>query len=181
MKYNQFSLLALLSLLLSPVMAADDIFGDSTGPTVITKAWKEAGVQIPIKISDSNLIKFKIFEMPQYQYFIDVSTLTPSKSDNVVRYAAVVRTPGGVRNIFYEGIRCDTGEYKLYATAIGDQRLIPVENPEWKAIQGQGVTVYRSDLYRDFLCRHSLIRGSKQDIIELMKYTPDSNDDSDLD
>jgi len=181
MKCNLFPLLVVLITFVFPAMAAEDDFGDSTGPVVIKKAWKEAEVHIPAKITDSDLINFKIFEMPRYKYFIDATTLKTSKSDNSVRYAIVVQTSGGVRNVFFEGIRCDTGQYKLYAAAIWGQSLVPLATPEWKKIKGLGVTVYRTDLYRDFLCRDRLIRGSEHDILELMRYTPDSNDDSDLD
>ena len=41
----------------------------------------------------------------------------------MVRYVVVATSDSGAVNAIYEGIRCDTGRFKVYARHNGGQRL----------------------------------------------------------
>ena len=48
--------------------------------------------------------------------------------DEIVRFTLVVETSSGTRNVFYEGLRCDTREYKTYAVGTLDKTFEPIKN-----------------------------------------------------
>ncbi|NOY66847.1 MAG: hypothetical protein GXP13_05510 [Gammaproteobacteria bacterium] len=152
----------------------EDIFGDEIAPfgAVNSKAWQEVAVVIPARPVKDNLAKIQIFEMPRYKYYIDIASLSISAKDNVVRYTVVIETPTGIKNVFYEGIRCDTREYKLYASAINDQPLKEAFVSRWHRIGGGGVSAFRDNLFNYYLCDNSIINGKRSDIVQLLKYPP---------
>ena len=41
-------------------------------------------------------------------------------SDDVIRYTMVIVSPSGARNVTFEGMRCETGERRLYAFGRAD-------------------------------------------------------------
>jgi len=155
----------------------DDLLGDGTGEQfgfVPNRSWQEGDFALPPMPSEKNLILVKIFEMPQYRYFIDQRSLNVSANDNVARYTIVIMPPSGLRNVFYEGIRCDTNEYKIYATALWGEQFNAIANSKWNAIVDKGVNVYRHDLFKYFLCHNSLIKANKKDILQALRYPPDN-------
>lgn len=155
----------------------DDVLGDGLGDQfgfVPRKSWEEAKVPLPGLPEESELLRLKIFEMPHYKYYIDAKSLDVSAGDNVARYLIIVEPPSGLRNMFYEGIRCDTREYKTYASALWGQPLSPLRGPPWSRIADKGLTVYRYDLFKYFLCSNSIIKGKKKEILHSIEYPPDN-------
>ncbi len=155
----------------------DDVLGDGLGDQfgfVPRKSWDEATIPIPDLPAESDLLRVKIFEMPHYKYYIDAKSLHVSAGDNVARYLMIVEPPSGLRNMFYEGIRCDTREYKIYASSLWGQPLSPIRGPQWYKIADKGLTVYRYDLFKYFLCSNSIIKGKKKDILHAIEYPPDN-------
>lgn len=162
----------------------DDVMGDglgeSFGGVVRGGAWEESELSIPAQPEKDHLLPFKVYETPQYQYYLDSLALNVSAGDNVVRYTVVIETPSGIRNVFYEGIRCDTQEYKTYASALWGGALSPISEPQWSAVTQQGMGVYRYDLFKYYFCNSSIIRGSKKDILQMIEYPPDNFIDEEL-
>jgi len=155
----------------------DDVLGDGMGDQfgfVPGKSWNEANVPLPDLPAESELLNLKIFEMPHYKYYIDTKSLDVSAGDNVARYLIIVEPPSGLRNMFYEGIRCDTREYKTYASSLWGQPLSPLREPQWSRIADNGLTVYRYDLFKYFLCSNSIIKGKKKEILHSIEYPPDN-------
>jgi hypothetical protein len=162
----------------------DDVMGDGLGKpfgTVFQRSWEESVISIPAQPKADSLLPFKVFETPTYKYYLDSSSLNVSGGDNVVRYTVVVETPSGIKNVFYEGIRCDTQEYKMYASALWGEDLSPITEPEWAAVKETGTGVYRYDLFKYYLCHYSIIRGSKKHILQLIEYPPDNFIEEELD
>lgn len=155
----------------------DDILGDGTGEQfgfVPGRSWHEAEFNLPSAPIESDLIPVKIFEKPHYHYYIDQRSLNVTANDNVARYTIVIEPPGGLRNVFYEGIRCDTNQYKIYASALWGETLNAIPDSEWQDIQDKGMNVYRHDLYKYFFCSNSIIKANKKDILQNLKYRPDN-------
>lgn len=86
--------------------------------------------------SEDRLIRFEVNPDSALIYGIDSQTLSISAADRVVRYVVVVRSPSGGRNVFYEGIRCPTGEMKTYARHNG-QAWVTVPDPQWSPMLGR--------------------------------------------
>lgn len=73
-------------------------------------------------------------------------------TDEVVRYTLVVTSPKGVRNVSYEGIRCDPAEWKLYALGRTDGGWGAPNAPAWQAVEDRGYNAIRFTLAKDYFC-----------------------------
>jgi len=170
------SLIAFIILLFSqPASIASDDFGDGPDDSfgfVFKKAWQEAELPLPDMPTDARLLPLKVFQMPAYKYYIDIESINVSAGDNVARYTIVIEPPSGLRNVFFEGIRCDKNKYKLYGSALWGKPLTKISTSNWQGIIERGVGVYRHDLFKYFLCNKSIINGEKKDIVQLLKYPP---------
>lgn len=113
--------------------------------------WAEESFELPRFPDEKNLREFYVSEMTSHRFFIDETTLAIGK-DGVVRYALVVRTRGGAANVTYEGIRCDTREFKLYATGRQDGAWAMVRKGEWRLIENKPINRHHAALFRDYLC-----------------------------
>ena len=89
-----------------------------------------------------------------FQYSVDVNSLSVG-SDGVTRYTMVVKSPSGSSNVFYEGVRCDTAEYKTYAYGTTAGTFLPLRNASWKPIVSGDNRHYQQDLAKNFLCNPS--------------------------
>ena len=54
--------------------------------------------------------------------------------DGVVRYVLVARSPQGAENISFEGLRCSSGEYKIYAIGRSDRSWERTRDAQWRSI-----------------------------------------------
>lgn len=84
-----------------------------------------------------------------FKFFVDSASLSTAE-DGVVRYALVVRSAEGAENITYEGIRCETGEFRIYATGAGG-----AWNPAagaWRRIEPRSVQRWHNALHQEYLC-----------------------------
>lgn len=170
----------LAALVLSPGICLSDDEGVMNDDFAFTggKAWQEAKVNIPPTPVSKNLQELTVMKMPAYKFYVDLESVKVDAGDNVARYTIVIETRSGLRNIFYEGIRCDTDEYKLYAIGLWGKPLSPVKSSHWKPIgtDTPEIGVYRYDLATYFLCRQLRINGKKQDIVQLLQYPPNLAD-----
>jgi hypothetical protein len=113
--------------------------------------WEEAALQLPAFPSDANLREFYVSATTTHKYYIDASTLSVGK-DGVVRYALVVRTSGGSTNITYEGMRCESREYKINATGHRDGTWVVARRSEWRPVENKPTNRHHAALSRDYFC-----------------------------
>lgn len=62
---------------------------------------------------EADLAAFAVPTVGGFRFYVDRATL--SVDDGVVRFALVVRSAEGVDNTSYEGLRCVSGESRVYA------------------------------------------------------------------
>ena len=138
----------------------------------LDEKWEEGKFAIPSLPNDDNLIHIAIdTNKTRFQHFIDKESLAIGE-DRVIRYSIVLKSTNGVSNVFYEGIRCATAEYRTYATASGN-KFHPMKQSKWKHINHSHY--YRLDLYRNYLCdRLSESPFKKEDIIRRIKYNDEN-------
>ncbi len=122
-----------------------------------------------------NLENFKEFTLnvsgaTQHKFYVSTaSDALRLDKDGVVRYVLFIQTKNGGRNLTFEGIRCQTHEWILYAT--GNLS----ENPpqwnqnnsklsQWKSIQNVPVNRYHAALAEDFFCPDGVISNSLEEI-----------------
>ena len=103
--------------------AQAQIFGAAT--------WQEGDIPEPPAFNLERLLRFEVNPNSPLVYAIDPQTLSISPGDRVVRYVVVASSPGGARNVFYEGIRCPAGQVKTYAR-YSEGRWIKLSDPQWQ-------------------------------------------------
>jgi hypothetical protein len=113
--------------------------------------WVEDEAVLPAFPQEANLREFYVSELTAHRFFIDASTLSIGK-DGVVRYALVVRTSGGAVNITFEGMRCSTREYRIYASGSPGAGWTKARLSEWRPIENKPVNRHHAALSREYFC-----------------------------
>jgi hypothetical protein len=127
---------------------------------VALPAWPDGGhyVAVPLQVADSSL-----------EMFIDEPSLSVA-ADGVVRYVLMLRSPAGTENLFYEGIRCATREWRSYAYGSSAGKWQALGETPWRMIHDLGVERYRLELYRYYLCDPKAGPRLRKDMLQRMRY-----------
>jgi hypothetical protein len=155
-----------------PVPIVDEMPNKSDIPPDEIKEyqWSEGKVKIPSYPDDGDLLEFYVDGAnPNFSYFVDENSLSIGEADKVIRYTLVVKSKTGAKNVFYEGIRCDTEEYKTYAFGVGKNKMKPMREPQWRPIENRRHLKHRLDLLNFYLCRAPFPRLPK-DAISAIKH-----------
>lgn len=139
-------LLPLLAFLSFSAYGASDPFDDEFDE----KPWAEIEVRLPAFPKDEDLIPFRVGAVRDRQFLVDGASISIG-SDDVIRFTVMVISPSGARNISYEGMRCATGERRLYAFGRSDQTWSKARNNNWIKIKGDG-NQYPVALFVDYFC-----------------------------
>lgn len=152
---SRFFALCVLALLSLPILAKDIPLNASNPQPPEYKGtdeeWKEQSVTPPPYPKDVDLIALQLGPAERNQFLVDGSSISIG-SDEIVRYILVIRTSGGAVNVNYEGIRCKTGEHKIYAAARSDGTWRTLPKAEWKPIENKTVNSYKAALNREYFC-----------------------------
>ncbi len=117
--------------------------------------WKEVQTRLPPYPRAEDLVEFPVSATTSNRYFIDYATLNVG-GDGVVRYSVQVRSPSGAETVSFEGLRCETGERKLYAFG----HRLPAGGGEWSRnrfakwdpIAARQANSYQRELFFYYLC-----------------------------
>ena len=121
-----------------------------------TKRWQEIEVQLPAAPQQSGLQAIYVSAATDNRFFVDLPTVNVG-SDGVVRYVLVVATPGGARNVSFEGIRCLTRERRIYATGRTDGHWSKSRNNEWTKIREEVSNRVHAALFLEYFCPDAII------------------------
>lgn len=113
--------------------------------------WKEAEVSFPTPPKEADLFRFFVSASSPNAFFVDIATLSVG-TDGVVRYVLVVRSPRGASNVTFEGIRCASGERRLYAIGQGDGQWVASRNAAWEHISFNTYNRPQAALAKDYFC-----------------------------
>ncbi len=168
-----YLLFAALALAAHPLRADSDNYGDEYGnihfDEKYVKKWKESKVPIPPYPDDRNLLPVPMNVTDTLKIYIDSRSLSRAE-DLVERYTLVVESPSGARSVFYDGMRCETRQYKTYAIGTADHRLDPVSDPQWRTIPRAEINAFRDNLYRHYICDGHASARTPEEIVRLLKY-----------
>jgi hypothetical protein len=128
--------------------------------------WKEGAVRMPPYPVESGLIEFVVSSGATFRFFIDPASLSVA-DDGVVRYTLVARSPSGVNNVSYEGIRCSNKSYRVFAQGAGG-RWTPRDG-EWREIQARTIQRWHNVLYAEYLCPHHRPIDSAAEGVEALR------------
>ena len=164
---NKFIYMFLLFPVLVFAAGTDDIVDSITGMDKFKQNEYDESIEVPwVEIEtlvkklpeDGDLVQLPIDKLatnnPPLELFVDLKNIALSDKDHVARSWFVVRSGQGAYNGTYEGIRCATGEYKVYAYAnpTRSKPLRVVKMPKWrKARKGS----YREEMMRDYFCDYT--------------------------
>lgn len=113
--------------------------------------WKEGEVVVPAAPREESLKRLIVGNVSPNEFLIDEDSLAVGE-DGVVRYVLVVRAAGGARNVTFEGIRCETGAWQLYASGRPDGHWAAAREPRWQPIAHAAYNGVRGVLATEFFC-----------------------------
>jgi len=94
--------------------------------------WKEVEAPPPPPVRTSGLVPL---EIPRTTLHFGVDPASVSlEQDNVVRYVVVATSESGSVNALYEGIRCATGDFKVYARQNGGSGWTVARDTPWRSL-----------------------------------------------
>ena len=131
--------------------------------------WKESEAPPPPPFQADRVLPL---DMPRHittRVGVDPQTLRIT-DDGIVRYVMVAGTPGSSVNASYEGIRCLTGEVKVYArySSNGTWRSLP--NADWKPLNGNQPSLHALVLARQGACDgRAATAGTVANIVSKLK------------
>lgn len=115
------------------------------------KPWAEVAAQLPSYPRAENLIGFNVSSATRHRHFVDTASISVGE-DKVVRYTVVIEAAGGAKNVSFEGMRCETGERRLYAYGHPDGTWTRARNAGWESIKFRSLLSYHKALYEDHFC-----------------------------
>ena len=115
--------------------------------------WHEDPAPPPPAYSLSHLIEIDMPRDSSVKLGIDPKTITINQKTGIVRYVVVAQGLTAV-NASYEGMRCATGEYKVYARQTKGNPWSVSSAAVWKPMFGQSgiVVAYPARLARGGMC-----------------------------
>ena len=140
------------------------------------KTWQEIEAQLPPAPTPATLIEVKLDASTRNKLLIDAASLS-SGEDGVVRYTAIIRSESGAETINYEGLRCETGERKLYAFGRSRSKDAGADlgkvvsawsrnrYAKWEPIQARLAGGYHRELFFHYLCTV----GTRSDVPSLLR------------
>jgi hypothetical protein len=132
------------------------------------KPWVELAAQLPPYPAAENLLEFTVSSATRNRHFVDPASISVG-ADQVVRYTVVVDASGGARNVSFEGMRCATGERRLYAYGRPDGSWARARNAGWEPIKFRSLLSYHKALYEDHFCPDGINVRSAADAVRSLK------------
>ena len=115
------------------------------------KPWVELAAQLPPYPQTENLIEFNVSSATRNRHYVDAASISVG-TDKVVRYTVVIESAGGAKNVSFEGMRCATGERRLYAYGRPDGSWSKARSAGWQDIKFRSLLSYHKALYEDHFC-----------------------------
>jgi hypothetical protein len=131
--------------------------------------WKESAVTVPAYPVDGDLLALKPMPGDTLRVFVDRKSVSRA-ADRVLRLTLVVETGSGVRNVFYDGLRCETREYKTFAFGSSDKTLVPIQNAAWQAITYFPTNAFRYNLRRQYACDDTAQARTPEEFLNKIQY-----------
>lgn len=113
--------------------------------------WEEIQAGLPPAPKAEALRPFSVDAVPGNRYFIDENSLSVGV-DGVIRYTVSIRSQAGAETVNYEGMRCATGERKIYAFGRPDGSWSPNRHARWERFPKNLQTGYHRELFYGYFC-----------------------------
>ena len=105
----------------------------------------DEAVALPAYPRKDQLIEFFVAPESEFRFYVDAASISVAKE--VVHYALVARSKAGAENVTFEGMRCATGEVRIYA--VGRDGSWVGRPGDWRPIQPRSYERWHNALYRE--------------------------------
>lgn len=157
----------LFSLAATPGFAQrDDSSDDAPRP--------ERPVTLPAPPQDADLLVFNRDAGGGFSDALDARSLSPDLAEGVVRYTLVSISRSGARNISYEGLRCSSNEFRVYAYGRPDGSWNQVNGP-WRGIRASEGFEAQNTLAQGLLCKDRIMRRSAGAMLQQLRHPEGKN------
>jgi hypothetical protein len=134
--------------------------------------WKELEAPPPPALNTRGLIALDI-PASALRFGIDPKSVSVG-SDRIVRYVVVATSSSGTVNAFYEGIRCEGGEVKVYARHNPDSGWVPARSIEWQPLQSTPNSRHSLFIARNGVCLGRGVNGNASQIVSDLRAPVDT-------
>ena len=113
--------------------------------------FKEGATAMPLNPpNQKTLLPFYVTKTTIFKFAVDTDSISIG-ADGVTRYTVVITNPSGGQQAQYEGIRCDSFQWRLYGSY---ESTGWKENPlgSWKTIQNNIPNRYQASLAQGAFC-----------------------------
>ena len=127
--------------------------------------WKEIDAPPPPALRTTGLIPVDVeAAASSLRFAVDPASVTVG-SDSVVRYVVVATSSTGAVNGSYEGIRCSSGEVKVYARHNPDSGWVPATSSEWREMRLVANSRHSLAIAKQGACMGRAPNGSARQIV----------------
>ena len=129
--------------------------------------WKEIDAPPPPALRTQGLIPLEV-SGNSLRFGVDPASVSVG-TDSVVRYVVVATSSTGTVNGMYEGIRCSTGEVKIYARHNPDSGWVPAKGSDWRELRTTPNSRYSLEVARSGACLGRAPNGTAVQIVNDLK------------
>ena len=131
--------------------------------------WQEAEIVLPAFPREEDLVEVQISGPRTFTFLVDANSVSVGE-DGIVRYSLIARSSAGAENVSFEGMRCETNQYKAYAFGSQDRTWSRVGGDNWFPIMEQQTNNYRVALARYYFCPYSIPQSSSEKAVAALKH-----------
>ena len=128
----------------------------------------ESPVVLPVPAQKNNLLSFYVSPTTTLEFAIDAKSVSVTE-EGIVRFVLIVTSQSGASNISYEGIRCSTGERKLYAVGQTNGSWTTARRDVWETIIDRGINRQHAALAKDYFCETGIVAGKAEVIVDRLR------------
>ena len=125
--------------------------------------WKELEAPPPPALRTSGLVPLDV-PGSTLRFGVDPASVAVGK-DRVVRYVVVATSASGAVNGIYEGVRCNTGEVRVFARHNPDSGWVQAEGTQWQPLQSTPNSRYSLQIARTGACLGQAPNDSASQIV----------------
>lgn len=163
-----FRILSALLVVAGGVLIPAFAFGGNLEDDGDPKKWEELEVLLPPVPKEQDLVGFFVSSATDNRFFVDSASVSVGP-DGVVRYALVVLAASGVRNVSFEGMRCETRERRLYALGRSDGAWSMSRNQRWERLREGGANRQHAALFQEYFCPGGVIVRNASEAIDALR------------
>lgn len=130
--------------------------------------WRESDVPPPPSFDVNRLIRIPAPPGSSLTFGVDPATLTTTP-EGIVRYVMIASSPDGGHNVMYEGIRCSTGQHRVYARYSAPTGWTVLPDSDWRPLYNSAASRHALSLAQAGVCKDRAVNGSARYIVLSLK------------